>query len=116
VGSALSTSCQDRNHLFVSTQSAFLTLGASSLQMVARFPWQDGGRSSPAIGADGRVYAIAGDTLFVFSPPPRRRVCPGDVTAGGGPVFHSEQGISAQGAATSSLSSGGSAQLSTAPK
>ena len=63
--------------------------------------------------------AIAGDTLFVFPPPPRRcplRVCPGDVTAGGGPVFHSGQGTSAQGAATTSLSSGGSAQLSTTPK
>jgi hypothetical protein len=44
------------------------------------------------------------------------RVCPGDVMSGGGSVFHSEQGTSGQGAATSSVSSGGSAQLSTAPK
>jgi hypothetical protein len=94
-------------------------LNASSLQTVARFPWQDGRRSSPAIGADGRVYAIAGDTLFVFSPPPLPcplRVCPGDVISGGGPVLHSEQGTSAPGAATSSSSSGGSVQLGTAPK
>jgi hypothetical protein len=113
------TATASRNHVFIPTTSAFLTLDANSLQVVTRFDWEDGGQSSPAVGADGRIYAIAGDTLFVFPPPPRRcplRVCPGDVTAGGGPVFHSGQGTSAQGAATTSLSSGGSAQLSTTPK
>jgi hypothetical protein len=100
LGGRLAPAAASRNHLFVSTESAFLTLDASSLQVVARFGWQTRFRSSPAIGADGRVYAIAGDTLFVFPAPPRcpRRVCPGDVTPGGGPVFHSEQGTPAQGA------------------
>jgi hypothetical protein len=100
------------------------TLDASALQVVARFDWQGGGISSPAIGADGRVYAVAGDTLFAFPPPPRcpRRICPGDVTpVGGGLVFHSQQGTSDQGAkpvfqAMPSLSSGGSAQAGAAPK
>jgi hypothetical protein len=117
IGTAATTS---RNHIFISTTNALLTLDASSLQVVGRFDWEGGGESSPAISADGRIYALAGETLFVFPPPPRRpcplRVCPGDVTAGGGPVFHSQQGTSAQGAATPALSSGGSAQLSTAPK
>jgi hypothetical protein len=113
----LAPAAASRNHVFVSTESAFLTLDASSLQVVARFPWQDGGRSSPAIGADGRVYAIAGDTLFVFPPPPRcpRRICPGDVT--GDVVFHTPGQTWTQGAMPDfQASSVGSAQPGAATK
>jgi len=49
---------------FSSRPSAFPTLASSSLPVVASFAWQHGGRSSPAIGADGRIYAVAGDALF----------------------------------------------------
>jgi hypothetical protein len=114
----LAPAAASRTYVYISTGAFLVTLDARTLQIVASYDWEEGGISSPAIGADGRVYAIAGETLFAFPPPPRcpRRVCPGDITAGGGPVFHSQQGTSAQAAKTSALSSGGSAQLSTAPK
>ena len=37
---------------------------------VLNFPWTGGGALSPAIGPDGRVYAMALNTLFIFPPPP----------------------------------------------
>jgi hypothetical protein len=36
---------------------------------VQRFDWVGGGKSPPAIGPDGRVYAVASDILFIFPPP-----------------------------------------------
>ncbi len=76
---------------FISLGNALLTFDANTFQRVGYFEWQGGGRSSPAIGADGRVYAMAGETLYVFPAPPCRllHACPGEVTVpGGNVVFH----------------------------
>lgn len=87
-------------HVFVSTASAMVTLDAKAASRVVQFDWRGGGRSSPAIGPNGAVYALAGDALHVFpSPPPGRRpvaaagsclgqvVAPGRGGGGGGPVI-----------------------------
>jgi hypothetical protein len=58
-----------RTHVFVSTTDAFITFDADAQLELQRFDWVGGGRSSPAIGPDGRVYAIASDILFIFPPP-----------------------------------------------
>ena len=58
-----------RTHVFVSTIDAFVTLDADAQQQVQRFDWVGGGKSPPAIGPDGRVYAVASDILFIFPPP-----------------------------------------------
>lgn len=58
-----------RTHVFVSTTDAFITFDADAQLVLQRFDWVGGGRSSPAIGPDGRVYAIASDILFIFPPP-----------------------------------------------
>ena len=58
-----------RTHVFVSTIDAFVTLDADAQQQLQRFDWVGGGKSPPAIGPDGRVYAVAADILFIFPPP-----------------------------------------------
>jgi hypothetical protein len=54
----------------VSTASALVTLDAAGLNVEAEFLWKKGGLSTPAIGSNGRLYALAGDTLFCFAGPP----------------------------------------------
>ena len=113
-----------RNHVFISTGSSLVTLDANTLQVVARFDWQGGGCSSPAIGADGRVYAMAGETLYVFPAPPCRMLhaCPGEVTVpGGNVVFHPQNPFSNQVTSpvfqtTPAWSGGGLSQPGVAPK
>ena len=58
-----------RTHVFVSTTDAFITLDADAQLELQKFDWVGGGKSPPAIGPDGRVYAIASDILFIFPPP-----------------------------------------------
>jgi hypothetical protein len=58
-----------RTHVFISTTDSLITFDADAQQELQRFDWVGGGRSSPAIGPDGRVYAIASDILFIFPPP-----------------------------------------------
>jgi hypothetical protein len=70
-------------HLFVSTATAFQTIDPASLTEVARVNWGGGGISPPVIGPQGHVYAIAGQTLFVFGRPVTSNANGG---AGGGPV------------------------------
>ena len=112
-----------RNHVFISSYDSLFTLDANTLQVVARFDWQDGGGSSPAIGADGRVYAMSGETLYMFPEPPCRKLhaCPGEVTIGGNVVFHAQDPFSNQVKspvfhATPSWSGGGLSQPGVAPK
>ncbi|HVE48508.1 MAG TPA: hypothetical protein VNG69_02685, partial [Casimicrobiaceae bacterium] len=49
----------------------FITLDADAQLELQRFDWVGGGISPPAIGPDGRVYAIASNILFIFPPPVR---------------------------------------------
>jgi outer membrane protein assembly factor BamB len=58
-----------RTHVFVSTAGSFVTLNASTMAERGRVAWVGGGLSSPAIGADGRVYALASNTLFGWPGP-----------------------------------------------
>lgn len=58
-----------RTHVFVSTADAFVTFDADAQLELQRVDWIGGGKSPPAIGPDGRVYAIASDILFIFPPP-----------------------------------------------
>jgi len=58
-----------RTHVFVSTTDAFVTFDADAQLKLQSFDWVGGGKSPPAIGLDGRVYAIASDILFIFPPP-----------------------------------------------
>jgi outer membrane protein assembly factor BamB len=64
-----SASC---SHVFVSTTEVLATLDAKAGVVVEQFFWRGGGVTSPAIGADGTVYALAGDTLHIFAPPSGR--------------------------------------------
>jgi hypothetical protein len=50
----------------VSTAGSLLTYDSATMQQVAKFDWQLGGISPPAIGPYGDVYAIANNTLHVF--------------------------------------------------
>lgn len=59
-----------RTHVFVSTVDGFHTLDALAQSVVLSFPWNGGGLWPPAIGLDGRVYAMASNVLFIFPPPP----------------------------------------------
>ena len=55
------------NHIFVSTADFFIQFDPF-MQKVSEVPWVNGGRIGPAIGRDGRVYAMASNILFVFPP------------------------------------------------
>ncbi|MBX9945785.1 MAG: PQQ-binding-like beta-propeller repeat protein [Reyranella sp.] len=69
-GESVAPAAASCSHVFVSTESALYTLDAASLQPVASHPWRGGGLSSPAIAANGAVYALAGATLSIFPAPP----------------------------------------------
>jgi hypothetical protein len=68
---SFTSAAASRTHVFVSTTDALITFDANAQNQVQRFDWVGGGTSPPAIGPDGRVYAIASDILFVFPPPLR---------------------------------------------
>lgn len=67
---SIAPAAASRTHVFVSTASALVTLDAAGLNVEAEFLWKKGGLSTPAIGSNGRLYALAGDTLFCFAGPP----------------------------------------------
>lgn len=69
-----------RDHIFVSTANALRSFDVHSLASTGEFDWLGGGLSSPAIGPTGRIYALAGNTLFIWPAPlcveqPRSRRC-----------------------------------------
>ena len=66
---SFTSAAASRTHVFVSTTDALVTLDADAQRELQRFDWVGGGTSPPAIGPDGRVYAIASDILFIFPPP-----------------------------------------------
>lgn len=65
-GETIAAPAVSRKHVFVSTAGSFLTYDSATMQQVAKFDWQKGGISPPAIGPYGDVYAIADNTLHVF--------------------------------------------------
>ena len=70
-GESIASAAASCNYVYVASAGAFTTFNAKTLAQVATVPWFGGGRSSPAIGPSGHVYAVASNTMFVFPPPPR---------------------------------------------
>jgi len=58
-----------RTHVFVAADDGLYTLDALAETQLLKFPWFEGGLQPPAIGPDGRVYAMAANDLFIFPPP-----------------------------------------------
>jgi hypothetical protein len=71
-GGSTARAAASRTHVFVSTTDGFFTLDANAETKLFEFPWVGGGIWPPAIGPDGRVYAMASDVLFIFPPPAGR--------------------------------------------
>jgi hypothetical protein len=67
-GQSIASPAASREHIFVSTASAFYTYDKETLREVAKFSWRNGGASPVAIGPQGHVYAIADGKLYVFPP------------------------------------------------
>lgn len=68
-GESIAAPAASRSHVFVATTSALYTFDKASMNQRSQFAWSQGGVSRPVIGPHGHVYAIAGDTLYVFPPP-----------------------------------------------
>jgi outer membrane protein assembly factor BamB len=78
-GRTIARAAASRNHVFVSTTDGVYTLDADAATPVAAFPLAGGGIWSPAIGPQGRVYAMAANVLQIF-PPTNPHRPPGVVT------------------------------------
>jgi hypothetical protein len=98
----LASAAVSRNHIFVATASALATLDVGTLKPIQLSEWRSGGKGGlwpPAIGPDGRVYAIdlelvppqppnnlfvAHSRLWEFPPPVKCAACGlGGVQTGG---------------------------------
>jgi hypothetical protein len=80
-----------RTHLFVSTEDAIQTFDPATMKELSRMMWSEGGRSQPAIGPTGYVYAVAGSTLYVF-PPSLKQLPPNRVQPESAPTAVSTSG------------------------
>lgn len=67
-GRTIARAAASRNHVFVSTTDGLHTLDADAAAFVATFPLAGGGIWPPAIGPQGRVYALAANVLQIFPP------------------------------------------------
>lgn len=76
---SIASAAVSRTHVFVSTRDAFLSYDVNTLTEVGRINWVGGGTSSPAIGPNGHVYALASNILFVFPPVKGKAIDPGKV-------------------------------------
>jgi hypothetical protein len=75
IGQSIASAASSCNYLYVASAGALTTFSISStLAPVATVQWYGGGRSSPAIGPGGHVYAVAMSTdhvtsiMYVFPP------------------------------------------------
>ena len=67
-GKSMARAAASRTHVFVATSDGLHTLDAGAQTELFTFPWVGGGGTAPAIGPDGRVYAMASNILFIFPP------------------------------------------------
>jgi hypothetical protein len=84
-GQSIAAISASRNYFYASTADALVTFDAETWNEVGRFPWTGGGLSSPAIGNNGLVYALAGSFLYIFGKPnsPTPRVASDGQASGG---------------------------------
>jgi hypothetical protein len=68
-GESIVSAAASCTHVYVSTTSGLYTYDAKTMQRVAAVNWSSGGLNAPVIGMGGRIYAIAGQFMFVFPGP-----------------------------------------------
>jgi hypothetical protein len=71
-GESVAPAAASCSYFYIASTGAFTTFDLRTLRAVAAVPWYGGGRSPPAIGPGGHVYAVASSAMFVF--PPARAV------------------------------------------
>src|SRR3546814_15636827 len=59
LGQTIASAAVSRSHIYVSTAGSMLTYDVNTLAKVGEVSWFGGGQSGPAIGPDGRIYALA---------------------------------------------------------
>ena len=69
-GTSIVPVAASRTHFFVSMSGSLHTFETATLIEVGKFSWANGGKSPPVVGPLGHVYAIAGNQMMVFPPPP----------------------------------------------
>lgn len=74
-GESIASAASTCSNVYVSTTKALITYDVGTMQQVAKFDWSNGGFSSPVVGPDGSVYAIADTILHVFPGPASRTTC-----------------------------------------
>jgi hypothetical protein len=67
-GESVASAAASCTYFYVASAGAFTTFDVRTLKPVAAVPWFGGGRSPPAIGPGGHVYAVASNAMFVFPP------------------------------------------------
>lgn len=70
-GQSIAPAAVSRTHIYISTAGSMRTYDINTLAQVGEVQWFGGGRSGPAIGADGRIYALASNVLFIWPGPGR---------------------------------------------
>ncbi len=68
-GETIAAPAISRNDIFISTASSLRSYDVKSLAFISEYDWAGGGLSSAAIGPTGRVYALASNTLYIWSAP-----------------------------------------------
>ena len=81
---SVASAAASHTHFFVAAENTFFTFNADTLEEAGRVTWSGGGLSSPVIGPQGNVYAIAANQLYVF-PGPSVATVP-NASTGGAPA------------------------------
>jgi len=68
MGDSMASAAASCTYFYVASAGALATFDIRTLKQVASVPWNGGGRSSPAIGPGGHVYAVATNAMFIFPP------------------------------------------------
>ncbi len=84
-GYSMVSAAASHNQFFVSTSDALVTIDSETLQEVGRYAWQGGGLSTPVIGPQGNVYAVAAQQLYTF-PSAAQLASTGGAGTGGAPA------------------------------
>lgn len=96
-GDSIASPVASRNYVYISSVRGLVSYRASDLKFVSIYDWPNGdrgGRSEPAIGPGGYIYAIAGNKLYTFFPStePANRTNAGSGGVVGGEVGGNDAG------------------------